>query len=78
MTRTILQSRTLRTGVEIILAHLPENAATPFATWTRDSETGETYYGHYFDNEAEAIEDYQTRGEPDLGDLLYTDEESER
>jgi len=47
---------------EIILAHLSENEATPFVTWQRNVKDGSTYWGHYFTDLREALDDFESRG----------------
>lgn len=47
---------------EIVLCYIPGNQATPYATWQRNTvEYVGTYWGHYFDNLADANRDFHTR-----------------
>lgn len=50
---------------EIVLAYLPHNDITPYATWQRNTEQFKsTYWGHYFraGEEDEALDDFMKRG----------------
>ena len=47
---------------EIVLAFLPHNTVTPFATWQRNVKDGSTYWGHYFRTADEAMDDSEKRG----------------
>jgi hypothetical protein len=44
----------------VVLCHLPNNTATPWATWRVDCQ-GNCYWGHYLHTEAEAREDFADR-----------------
>jgi hypothetical protein len=66
----IKMRRTLPMGTglvpaEIVLAYLPHNDITPFATWQRNTDKYEgTYWGHYFraDELDKAMSDFMKRG----------------
>jgi hypothetical protein len=65
MRRTLPMERPGWVPAEIILAHLPHNRITPFATWQRNTDEFEgTYWGHYFraGEEEKAVKDFMTRG----------------
>lgn len=48
---------------QLVLAYLPRNEITPWATWSRNTDDGSTYWGHYFDSPDDAIDDYLDRCE---------------
>lgn len=50
-----------RVPMRIILAWDPTNHATPFITWTVNSDTGDTFWGHYFEEIGQAHDDYISR-----------------
>jgi hypothetical protein len=59
----IIKTRKTNSGT-IILASLPGNAVTPWATWWTPEFRGkdsERHYGHYHPEWAEALNDYETR-----------------
>jgi hypothetical protein len=45
----------------IVLCYLPDNDVTPFATWQMNTADRSTYWGHYFEELAEAESDYVHR-----------------
>jgi len=48
--------------VYIILAHLPNNSVTPWATWVSETITGEKRWsGRYFTDEIDAHPDFDGR-----------------
>jgi hypothetical protein len=53
-------------GAEIVLAFLPHNSVTPWATWQANpgDEYPSTFWGHYFraGEEEEALADFMKRG----------------
>lgn len=51
-------------AAEIVLAYLPHNTITPYATWQRNVTDGGTYWGHYFraDELDAALADFDKRG----------------
>lgn len=51
-------------AAEIVVCFLPDNPATPFATWQRNTRDGGTYWGHYESDLPAAWADYQERGTP--------------
>lgn len=62
-------------AAEILLCSLPDNRATPWATWQSNKADSGLYWGHYFDNEADARADFESRGGPrSIGELLAADE----
>jgi hypothetical protein len=63
--RRTLRHRTGNVPAEIVLAYLPHNDVTPYATWQRNTdEFQSTYWGHYFraDEADEAVADFMKRG----------------
>ena len=64
-------ARTLKNGAYIleidhdrgiVLAHIPNNDYTPYATWAFSKpDASDTYWGHYFASISEAHSDYQER-----------------
>jgi hypothetical protein len=66
MSRITLKTKVLprRNGAmdaEIVLVHLPDNNATPYVTWQRNSADGATYWGHYFATLDKALADFEAR-----------------
>jgi len=47
---------------EIVLAYLPHNDLSPYATWQMNVADKSTYWGHYFREADEALADYEKRG----------------
>jgi hypothetical protein len=64
MRRTLPYGGRATQAAEIVLAYLPHNDVTPFATWQRNVADGGTYWGHYFraDELIEALADFDKRG----------------
>jgi hypothetical protein len=63
--RRTLRHRAGAVPAEIVLAYLPHNDVTPYATWQRNTdEFQSTYWGHYFraDELDEAVADFMKRG----------------
>jgi len=48
-------------GEYFVAADTNGMAGDPFATWAISPEGGDTYWGHYFENEADAMADLISR-----------------
>ena len=61
LARVALAERPGNLSAELVLCRLPDNDATPFVTWQRNTADGGLYWGHYFTEESEAREDFKAR-----------------
>jgi hypothetical protein len=61
LARVALAERPGNLSAELVLCRLPDNDATPFVTWQRNTADGGLYWGHYFAEESEAREDFKAR-----------------
>jgi hypothetical protein len=63
MRRTLPHRKGLR-HADVVLAYLPHNRTTPYATWQMNVDDQSTYWGHYFyhGEEADAYADFLKRG----------------
>lgn len=59
MAHTVLQTDGDDNG-RVVLCHLPDDKATPFATW-RVGRNGHCYWGHYHTTLTEAAKDFNER-----------------
>ena len=49
-------------AADVVIAFLPHNTVTPYATWQMNVADKSTYWGHYFRDLDEAMADYEKRG----------------
>lgn len=62
MRRTLYAAGRGTQAAEIVIAFLPHNDVTPYATWQMNVADQSTYWGHYFREADEALADYEKRG----------------
>lgn len=59
---TVLAHKPGDRGYEIVLAFVfPQISEDPFVTWSVTPEGGEAFWGHYYQDIAEALDDYKER-----------------
>ena len=59
--RVYLASKPSGDDCEVVLAFLPHNSVTPFVTWVKRLDDAATFWGHYYQNLAAAVEGFNER-----------------